>query len=293
MATAANIPISKMVWIFLAAATAALMVGAQLLAGRYGLLGGFFASLALSAHVLAYSELRLARIFPARELEGQDAWGARPRLDRLAPRLGLATGWGPGLASAPFPRLYVFDCETPAVFSLGLGAWDSGIYLSRALLDEFAPAEIDAVLAHEALRLANLDIARLTLGSALAAGLFGLGRAIDVPFAPLRFVLPGTLRPGSLLMAPLAGLLLATFDRPRRCLLRDREAAALIGDAGSLASALWKLENYAATRPFNVAFPQAPLFMVNPLTRGGWYRSFIAQPTVQRRIKSLIGQYPL
>lgn len=253
--------------------------------GRYGLMGGFLLALALMALVFFYPLFRLTRAFASKRLEGQDAWGALGALGALAGRVGVAR-----------PRAYLFECAAPAVFSVGVGPWDSAVFLSRSLLKEFAPAEIEAVLAHELLRLARHDCARLTLAAALSSGFAALGRALDAPFAPFRSAAAratnGGLRPGSALVAPIIWLFFAPLVRAQRCFDRDQEAAGVTGDARALARALWKMENYAATRAFCAPLSTAFLFMVNPLTQMRWYRYFIGQPTAEMRIKKLLGHCP-
>ena len=257
----------------------------QAIFGRYGLMGGFLVALALTGLVFSYAELRLSKAFASRQLEGQDPWGVLNKLSALARKTGSAR-----------PRAYVFECASPAAFSTGVGHWDSAVFISRALLNEFSPAELEAVLAHETLRHARHDCARLTLAAALSSGFAAFGRAIDIPFAPLRSSAMRDsnqgLRPGSVLVAPIIWAIFAPHDRAQRCFERDHETAGVTGDPRALAKVLWKMKNYGATRPFRAPLSAASLFLVNPLTQMRWYRYFIGQPTAEMRIKKLLGHCP-
>lgn len=284
---AQEIGADRVVLIFLGALALVLMMAGQALGqnrgiGRQGLLVGFFSSLAISAWVLAYPSLRLARLFRARTIEGRDPWGAGAQVEALARRIGC-----------PTPQVLAFSSPSPVAYAHGTGRWDSAIYLSDKLLDELKPRELEALIAALMLRIERRDCARVALGSSLASALGFVGRILDSPFVLLTQRRRAPLRPGTAAIAPLIFLVLAPFQSRRRVLEIDREAAALTGDPEGLASLIWRLDNYAATRPVRTEPNNGDLFFVNPLTRSSWYRYFVHQPSAERRIRNLIGHFPI
>jgi heat shock protein HtpX len=95
------------------------------------------------------------------------------------------------------------------------------------------------------------------------------------------------------LISPLAGFLLRLSIRPGFYLLADDFAAHLIEEPAVLAQALWKLQSYSATMPLQAPLSTAHMFIVNPLPKRGWTRHYQAQPPIEKRIKILIGYYPI
>jgi len=171
-----------------------LLVGAATIAGQQG--GG-------RRRLLA--ELRATEVGPADEPELHGS------LDRLC-----------GLAGIAKPRLLIADSDLPNALAIG-----DELCVSRGLLDRLAPAELEAVLAHELGHLEHRDGA--VLEYAAAPGLV-CGRYLRVGI----YVLFGQA------VYWLSTLLVRMLSRARE-LSADRAGAMLTGRPSDLAAALVKL----------------------------------------------------
>ncbi len=69
--------------------------------------------------------------------------------------------------------------------------------------------------------------------------------------------------------------------------MADESGAKLCGRPLSLANALRKLHNYSRQVPMQANPTTAHLFIVNPLTGGGFTNLFSTHPPIERRIARL------
>lgn len=93
-----------------------------------------------------------------------------------APRLHDAVERLCALAELPKPRLAVVESIVPDAFAAGRNPARSTIAITRGLVAELEPTEIEAVLAHELAHVANRDGAVMTVASFPA---LALGELID------------------------------------------------------------------------------------------------------------------
>ena len=147
------------------------------------------------------------------------------------------------------------------------------------------------MLAHEFGHIKNRDI--LVSSIALVAGaiaaianvfqfslLFG---GDDEGSGPLGLI--GTL--ATIILAPLAAMLIQLAVSRQREYLADATGAQLLGRGEPLANALETLERGAQAIPMNVNPATASLYMVNPLPRGGVATLFMTHPPLDERIRRL------
>ncbi len=282
------------VWIALGAMSMTLTYGGYRLSDRYGLLAGFFASLALNSLVLFHDDWRLPELFPGRWLEGRDAWNLLERSGSLARRVETAR---PGLT----------EIESSSSFILSSGIFEKRLRVvySTSLLKNFTPAEVDALIAFELTKFKIGLTPTLSATVALCDLLLLLVNGIDTVLL-FRFLLSS--RRGKWAMGPFSivtGLLLSGFMRlmiRRAAYYRvdaqtvsmltgpecSRDAAALL-----LARAFTKLDSYAKTRPLDLNIAEAGLFATSPLSAYPWSRWLAVQPEIDTRVSRLIGRYPL
>ncbi len=276
---------SLKVWLFLGSLSVGLLVAGEKVGHRHGLLAGFLLALLMNALIFFYGELCLLRRFSIERLEGQDPWGLLSSLETLCRKAGI-----------PVPRLFLADVATPTSLSVGMSSNSHAILLAHSISQEFTPTEVEAILAFEVARLKRHDTLASTAAAAMTGGLSTLARLLDqVLFLQfLRRSAKGCqFRPTSFLFSPLIGLLARVAIGQKNYFESDALAASLIEDPQRMARVLWKLHSFQTTRPIDVAPSDTPLFIVNPLTSCGWYRYFQVQPTIERRIRRLIGHYPI
>lgn len=250
------------------------------------MLWGVIIVLSINSWLYFYSEIRLENIFPGQLIEGQNAWGL---LDS-ARKFSL-------IARIPVPKIVILPSSSPQAMVMGRSWSSATIYLTEGLLRALSPTEREAVIAYQISCIKKLDTLIFTFASAITGLIFSASRAIDLLFR-------GILGPKSdqrsrqnhlfsWFMAPFATLIVKVAIGSGRYITNDSLAATWIKDPKALAQALWKLESYAATKPLEIPPSTAPLFIVNPLTGHGWTRYFHVHPSVERRIKNLIGYYPI
>lgn len=190
------------------------------------------------------------------------------------------------LADLTPPEIAVADTDVPNSFAIGTLS-SATIIVSEGLLSTLDGDELDAVLAHELMHVANRDATVMTLasflpsltngeydplddllpggsGSRYALGLFGLGiayvfsaRVLDAPFGSLSFTVGFLFLFGFTVL--FGGVALGVFTAPvvvlGRSLSRarefaaDRSAAQLTGDPAALVGALETLDDDVTDRP--------------------------------------------
>ena len=240
---------------------------------QQGFLVGFIVVLLWLFFVYFYSHHRLNHRFSGREVEGRDPWGLSEMVSQLAKRAGI-----------PPPKLTLLDLPTPTAFSTGR-SWDSArIVLTKNLIRVLSAKELQAVLAHEIVHIRALDILSFGISATLAGGAETLAGILDHWFSPRK-------KPGffSRLLAPFVLFVVRWTTSPKNDFYADEQAAALTNHE-DLARALWKLHSCLLTQPLNVPVSISHLFLINALTSQKPYVNL--PPTVEGRIRNLVGHYP-
>lgn len=277
---------STKAWIFLFCQSAVLVMTGHIMGGRQGLLWGAAIALSINGLIYFYGEWRWLPKYKSRSLEGLDPWGI------LAATKNLTQ-----IARIPMPAIYVIDHKAPQAFALGR-SWRQGkIFLTQGLLDHFSERELKAILAYQIACIKNLDTLAFTVTGALLDTQLTLCQGLDTL---TRWLLGKRQKQDSrqnhafsYLLAPFGALLLHLAIGRNSYYRTDQLAAELSQEPKVLAEALWKLQSYASTLPFQSSTSLAHFFIVSPLTRRGWARHFLIQPSIDQRIRKLIGHYPI
>ena len=155
--------------------------------------------------------------------------GEAPALHSLVERLSLK-------ARVVKPRLYVMPDGPPRALSAGRGVSSSALAVSTSLLGLPAPAEIEAVVAHEIAHIRNRDVLVQTTAVVLAGSLVELSRIGGALQRALLYVL-----------GPVAASFVHLLLSPRREFDADRGAAELCESPHGLADALVRLEQASSS----------------------------------------------
>ncbi len=151
------------------------------------------------------------------------------------------------LADSTKPRVAYSDSPVPNAFATGRSPKHSVVCVTRGLLEELEPAEVESVLAHELSHVAHRDVTVMTVAgvTGVVAGLMmrsflysgGRGRGNSntggIPIQ-LAMMLVGVV------VYALSFVLIRVLSRYRE-LAADRAAAYLTGSPSTLASALTKI----------------------------------------------------
>jgi heat shock protein HtpX len=250
-----------------------------LLIGFCVVVGGLFwwasgyrtASIAVFCVLLAGAALYwyLDRVAPgmvgARELAAAEAPLLRSTVERLAARAGVAK-----------PRLYFLDDGHPRAFAAGRGPRGSSLTVSAGLLSAAPPAELDGILAHELVHIANRDVLVQTTVVVLSGFLIEVTRLAGWFQRAFLFVL-----------GPVAASFTHILLSPRREYVADRAAAVVCESPHGLADALLRLEAAGSFVEFRASPATEPLYTVNPFAEQGLAAMFVTHPPLGERVLRL------
>jgi heat shock protein HtpX len=223
--------------------------------------------------------LKMSRAQPVSE---SDAPGLYEDVRELSERAGI-----------PMPRVYVIPAEQPNAFATGRNPEHSAVAVTSGMLESLPRDQVRAVLAHELAHVRNRDVLVATIAAVIAGAiaaianflqfslLFGSG---DDDESPLGIV--GAL--ATIIVAPLAAMLLQLAVSRQREYLADATGARIIGEGRPLADALESIHAKVAMKPMVVNPATEALYIANPLAGvRGVASLFSTHPPVQERVRRL------
>lgn len=199
-------------------------------------------------------------------------------------------------AKLPFPKIYLIPSAAPNAFATGRDPHHAVVAVTKGILEILNYEELKGVLAHELGHVAHRDILISSIAATLAGAIsmlsnmarwtlmFGGGRQSDDDrrsVNPLVLLL-------TVILVPVAAMLIQLAISRSREYGADESGAHWCGNPLYLASALKKLEAGSKQIPMRGAEPvTAHLFIVNPLTGGGFASLFSTHPPIEQRIARL------
>lgn len=229
------------------------------------------ASLAVFCVLLAAAGLywTLDRVAPgmvgARELVAAEFPLLRSTVERLAARVRVAQ-----------PKLYFLNDGHPRVFAAGRGPRGSSLTVSAGLLSAASPAELDGILAHELVHIANRDVLVQSTVSVIAGFLIEVTRLAGWFQRAFLFIL-----------APVAASFTHLLLSPNREFAADRAAAEVCESPHGLADGLLRLEAAGSLVEFRASPATEPLYTVNPFSEEGLAAMFVTHPPLAERVRRL------
>ncbi len=252
-----------------------------------GVIGGsalyLFAALAVLMNVVGYwfSDKLALRASRAQAVEP----GTLPEIEAMVQDLAHR-------AEVPVPRLYLIPSEQPNAFATGRNPKHAAVAVTHGLLQYLPPDQVKGVLAHEFAHIKNRDILVSSIAAVVAGAISAIANILqfslffggdDEDSGPLGLI--GVL--ATIILAPLAAMLLQLAVSRQREYLADATGAQLLGRGAPLANALETLERGAQALPMNVNPATASLYAVNPLPRRGVATLFMTHPPLGERIRRL------
>ena len=248
-------------------------------------LGGSFAMaliIAFGFNFFAYffsdkMALRISRARPVTETEQPELYAF---VRRLTTQIGM-----------PTPSIYVIDSPQPNAFATGRSPKKAAVAVTTGILEVLDYGELEGVLAHELAHVKNRDILISSIAAMLGAAiaiigrmaLFGGGGNRNNPLGVIGVIV-------SLIVAPLAAMLIRFAISRTREFHADETGAKITGQPLQLASALEKIAAGTSKIPMNVNPATSQLFIDNPLkaVKGrGVSRIFRTHPPTEERIERL------
>jgi heat shock protein HtpX len=194
----------------------------------------------------------------------------------------------------PKPRIYMIPSETPNAFATGRNPEHAVVAVTQGIVRLLNPEELKGVLAHELGHVKNRDILIGSIAATLAgvvmmlasmarfAAIFGIGGSDDDDGGNIFGLILMSI------LAPLAAMLIQMAISRSREFLADETGARLAENPRSLASALEKLATASKRIPMQEASQAtAHMFIVNPLSGGGFSKWFSTHPPVEERVRRL------
>jgi heat shock protein HtpX len=196
-------------------------------------------------------------------------------------------------AQVPMPRVYVIPSEQPNAFATGRNPKHAAVAVTAGLRKYLPEDQIRGVLAHEFAHIKNRDILVSSVAAMIAAAIaaianilqFGMifGGSSDNRDNPLG----GIAALATVIIAPIAAMVLQLAVSRQREYLADATGAQLLGEAKPLADALETLERGVAAIPMEVTPATATMYIANPLRGAGVSGLFQTHPPMDERIRRL------
>jgi heat shock protein HtpX len=279
--TATRFATKARTWLLVAGLTGLLIAIGALIGGSFLYI---FVALAVLMNVAGYwfSDKLALKASRAKPVEP----GTMPELEGMVQDLAQR-------ARVPVPRLYLIPSEQPNAFATGRNPSHAAVAVTQGLLQHLPPDQVRGVLAHEFAHIKNRDILVSSIAAMVAGAISAIANVLqfsllfgggdDEDSGLLGLI--GTL--ATIILAPLAAMLIQLAVSRQREYLADATGAQLLGRGAPLANALETLERGAQALPMNVNPATASLYAVNPLPRGGVARLFMTHPPLEERIRRL------
>jgi heat shock protein HtpX len=213
--------------------------------------------------------------------------GEAPELSGIVQRLAQQ-------ADLPEPRVAIINTPMPNAFATGRDPKHAVVAVTRGLLTQLTPSELEAVLAHEMTHIRNRDMMVMTMAGSVAAVAsfvvqmgfwFGVGSRNDRNNSGNSFAVVLLV---SLAVSVIAQILVLALSRYREY-AADRGGAILTGAPEQLESALLKISGVMQRIPerdLREAQPLSALFFAAP-RRETVGEIFSDHPPVMKRIARL------
>lgn len=193
----------------------------------------------------------------------------------------------------PTPKIYVIDDPSPNAFATGRDPNNSAIAVTTGLLERLNRLELEGVIGHEISHIKNYDVRLQTICAVMVGMIVILGDVLKKSFyygkrrsKDRDENILGLIALLIAIISPLLATLLRFALSRQREYLADAGSAMLTRYPEGLASALEKIaESDLPVK--NVNYMTAPLYIVNPLKKGGFSNLFNTHPPIEERIKRL------
>ena len=268
--------------VLLAALTVLIVLIGRMFGGNQGMMIAFVFAMVMNFGSYWFSDKIVLAMYRATELTPTEAPEIHQMVDELAQRGGL-----------PKPRIYMIPSEAPNAFATGRNPEHAVVAVTQGIVRLLNPEELKGVLAHELGHVKNRDILIGSIAATLAgvvmmlasmarfAAIFGFGGSDDDDGGIIGLILMS-------ILAPLGAMLIQMAISRSREYLADETGARLAGNPRSLASALEKLASASQRIPMQEAKPAtAHMFIVNPLSGGGFSKWFSTHPPMEERVRRL------
>ena len=271
---------------YLAALGAIIVLVGQIWGGSSGAIIAFGIAVVINFGMYFFSDKLALKASKARPVDENEL----PQVTSIVSKLAL-------MENMPMPKLYYIDSPQPNAFATGRSPKHAAVAVTGGILELMTNEELEGVLAHELAHVRNRDILIGTIAATMAVALSIFARmAMWNAIGGRRNSNPlgGIIALASIILAPLAAMVIRLAITRSREYQADRTGAGITGQPLSLASALRKLEAGTSQIAMNVNPAVAPLYIADPLKAfggkkggGGLAKYFATHPPIADRVARL------
>jgi len=270
--------------LLLAALTVIILWVGRMIGGQTGMFVAFILALVMNAGSYWFSDKIVLAMYHAQPIEESE----NPQLYQIVRELTSE-------ANLPMPAIYMIPQQTPNAFATGRNPDHAVVAVTEGIMRILTPGELKGVLAHELGHVKNRDILVSSIAATLAgaimilanmakwAAIFGGFRGGDDDRDGGGFL--GLIV--TIILAPLAAMLIQLAISRSREYLADETGAHLAHNSEGLARALEKLEVASERIPMDASPSTAHMFIVNPLSGSTLANLFSTHPPIEERIRRL------
>lgn len=269
--------------LLLALLSGMLVFAGAAIGGRSGATLALFMAFIMNFVAYWFSDKIVLAMYGAKQVSESDA----PSLFTIVRQLAT-------MAQIPMPKVYIMENPAPNAFATGRNPSHAAVAVTSGILSLLNEDELKGVIAHELSHVRHRDILVSTVAATIAGAIsylaymaqwgMMLGRGRDdrdeSPFGAVGAIL-------MIVIAPIAAMLIQLAISRSREYLADEGGARLSGSPLSLANALSKLHRGSQIIPLEANPATAHMFIVSPLTGGGFLSLFSTHPPIEERIARL------
>jgi heat shock protein HtpX len=269
--------------VLLAALTALIVWVGDMLGGAQGAMFAFILAAAMNIGSYWFSDKIVIAMYRGQPITEADD----PALYSMVHGLALKN-------RMPMPRLYLIPTESPNAFATGRNPEHAVVAVTAGIRRLLNDRELEAVLAHELAHVMNRDILISSIAATLAGAIMMLAN-----MARWSLIFGGGQRDDrdgggngigllvSLIVAPLAAMLIQMAISRSREFQADDTGARIVHDPEGLALALRKIAAYSERIPLPANPATAHLFIINPLHGSSLANLFSTHPPLEQRVARL------
>ena len=267
--------------LLLGALSGLLLLIGDMLGGANGMMLAFVLAAVMNLGSYWFSDKIVLRMYRAQPV------GPEHPLYRITERLAQRAG-------LPMPKVYVIPDSSPNAFATGRNPQHAVVAATQGIMQVLSESELEGVMAHELSHVKHRDIlissiaatigAAIMMGARMAmyAGMFGGHRSDDREGSnPIALL-------ATLLLAPIAAMLIQFAISRSREFAADAGAAQITGNPYSLADALRKIDAIAKKVPLDANPATAHMFIIKPFSAGGLASLFSTHPPTEARVQALL-----
>ena len=261
--------------------TLLLVLAGSALGGKSGMMTAFIFACIMNIGTYWFSDKIVLAMYGAKEVSYAEA----PEIHSIVRELSMRAG-------IPMPKVYIIDNATPNAFATGRNPEHAAVAVTRGIVSLLTREELSGVLGHELAHIKHRDILIGTIAATVAGAISMLANMAQwsMYFGGRRDDREGGHPVVAIIMmilAPIAAMLIQMAISRSKEYLADEGGAKIAGNPLSLAKALGKLHKGVQMMPMNANPATAHMFIVSPLSGGGFLTLFSTHPPIEERIKRL------